>query len=163
MNWYIIGAVIFVAVASIILNKPNKKKSSSKGNSNELKGKFRLEENLFTPHEKQAFLQIKQITDRLGYLLFAKVNMEDIVTARPNAPYGTRSIVSQMHVDFLICNRNSKPICIIELDDSSHDKQQAQKNDNKKNVIFADVGIKLIRCRSVTATEIEKQLNLIHA
>ena len=37
--------------------------------------------------------------------------------------------IGKKRCDFLICNQSFKPICIIEVDDSSHNKKKDQRRD----------------------------------
>lgn len=58
----------------------------------------------------------------------------------------------------LLCNRDFKPICVIELDDSTHLSQRAQKNDNFKNELFKTLGLKLVRIKVVKQKNLQLQI-----
>ncbi|MDF7675905.1 DUF2726 domain-containing protein [Neisseriaceae bacterium ESL0693] len=49
--------------------------------------------------------------------------------------------------DFVICDQDSFPIAVIELDDSSHDTAKRRADDARKNKALAGAGLKIIRLR----------------
>ncbi|MDD5065310.1 MAG: DUF2726 domain-containing protein [Phycisphaerae bacterium] len=53
--------------------------------------------------------------------------------------------INRMSVDFVICDKSSQIISIIELDDKTHDLEDRKIADLKKNKAISDAGIKLIR------------------
>ena len=58
--------------------------------------------------------------------------------------------VQAKHVDFVLCDKDLHIKAILELDDSSHDKADRQERDKFLDEIFASVGYKTIRTRSIT-------------
>lgn len=54
--------------------------------------------------------------------------------------------INRMSIDFLVCRKDATIMAAIELDDSSHEKPESQKRDEKKNRVMKDAGIRLIRC-----------------
>lgn len=59
---------------------------------------------------------------------------------------GAFQMISQKHVDFLVCrNEDWMPMLGIELDDSSHANPKRHKQDEDKNDIFAAIGLPLLR------------------
>jgi len=97
-----------------------------------------------------------------------KVSLKDIFFVKT----GDRSSFSSYnnkihlkHVDFLICNKDTmKPICGIELDDSSHAKQNRVERDEFVDKVFQTAGLRLIRFtnkRSYTINEIEEKIKSV--
>jgi hypothetical protein len=59
---------------------------------------------------------------------------------------GAFQMISQKHVDFLICrNDDWMPMLGIELDDPSHERAEARKRDMFVNMLFASTGVPLLR------------------
>ena len=50
----------------------------------------------------------------------------------------------------------TRPVLVIELDDSSHKKSSATKNDRFKDELFANVGLRCVRITAARAYNIEE-------
>lgn len=158
---YWIYAIIVIAII-IILSKlidiiPNKQ---GEKNIESNAGKFE-KTTLLTANEKQKFTSIKYVTDKLRLQLYAKVRLADIVTPKEDLKnwYAYFNKVKSKHVDFLICNNFFEPICVIEIDDVSHDKNDRKQRDKLVNFILNDVGIGVIHKRGqIITSELEKEI-----
>ncbi len=107
---------------------------------------------LLTNNEYVFFYQLKRIADKYDLLVFPKVRLADIFKTKDEWEFKK---VSSRHIDFTICDRYSRPIVFIELDDNSHVSSQQQIRDMKKDKIFECMNIKLNR---VKINEINKGL-----
>lgn len=76
-----------------------------------------------------------------------KVNLADIFfVARPNENQSYRNKIDRKHVDFLLCDPTTmKPLCGIELDDSSHARPDRQVRDEFVDQVFEVAGLPLVR------------------
>lgn len=89
------------------------------------------------------------------YFIFPQVRLVDIITPsvsrnRNNSLYFKlfRSL-SQYSVDFIIVKKvDYQVVCIVELDDSSHDRSDRVKRDLKVNAALESAGIFILRSRS---------------
>jgi hypothetical protein len=71
---------------------------------------------------------------------------------------GAFQVISQKHVDFLVCRPGDwMPMLGIEVDDSSHNREDRKKRDWFVNNLFAHVGVPLLR---IPIREIE-EVNLL--
>jgi very-short-patch-repair endonuclease len=50
-----------------------------------------------------------------------------------------------MSADFVVCNKDSSIIAVIELDDESHEREIRKTADSKKNKALSDAGISMVR------------------
>lgn len=66
-------------------------------------------------------------------------------TIKGKGYYKRRDLVLPKHVDFLICDRNFKPVLAIELDGKSHQRKDRIERDILIDQIFEDVDLKLER------------------
>lgn len=107
---------------------------------------------MFTYNEKNAFWKLKKIAEEKGYIVFAKVRLIDLVEpVRGNQKYKTFFYkVQAKHVDFVLCDQKLVARIIIELDDSSHEKEDRAKRDNFVDTILKNTGYKVIRVKAIS-------------
>ena len=98
--------------------------------------------------------------DYADLIICPKVRLEDFINVRNiKEKQSYRGRIKSRHVDFLICDREMKPLCGIELDDSSHNSWKAQKNDTFKNELYSAIGLKLYRVK--TGSNFEAKIDFI--
>ncbi len=92
------------------------------------------------------FLMQKYLPE--NYFIFPKMRIADIIeTMDGKGYYKQRNKILPKHVDFVICDKNLKTVCAIEIDGKSHDTQKMQERDEQVEYIFESVGIPLERVR----------------
>ncbi len=110
---------------------------------------YRLSKSLFTYRERVFF---KALLEDIGgqYAVFAKVRLADVIWLA-NEPENRKYHSNQLHCkhfDFLLCEKGTyKPLLVIELDDSSHDKYEHRERDEFKDQVCADIGLRIWRHR----------------
>lgn len=86
-----------------------------------------------------------------GHEIFANVRLADIIKIHPKHRGNKRTWlfrnIAQYHIDFLVCDKETNIIAAFELDDPSHDNEDSEKRDAKKDECLNAVGIKLFRIR----------------
>lgn len=114
---------------------------------------------MFTYNEKDAYRKLKAIADELGYTVFAKVRLLDILEPQKGTKkYKTYFYkIQAKHVDFVLCDQKLVAKYIIELDDSSHDTQPRKERDEFVDQVLESVGYKIIHTRAIT-DDIKKQI-----
>lgn len=107
---------------------------------------------LLTKNELYNYKLLKPIADAKGYVICPKVRLLDIIEPiRGQKKYKALFYkVQAKHVDFVICDQGMHIKAIIELDDSSHDRQDRQERDRFVNLILTSVGYKVIHTRQIT-------------
>lgn len=115
---------------------------------------------LLTYHEKYAYEQIKQITEKYNLTLFTKVRLFDLVEPRKGNPkYKTYLYkIQAKHVDFVICDTSLVARYVIELDDRSHDTPERRKRDAFVDAVLKATGYKILHIRNIDKNQIEKFL-----
>ena len=53
--------------------------------------------------------------------------------------------INRMSLDFVVCRKDFSVIAVVELDDSSHDKPDRVRADQKKDKTLMDAGVKIVR------------------
>lgn len=107
---------------------------------------------LLTYNEKDAYKILKQICDKNNLHLMTKVRLLDIVEPiRRQYKYKTYLYkIQAKHVDFVICDERLVARCIIELDDSSHYRDDRMERDRFVDRVLESVGYQVLRTRNVT-------------
>ena len=106
---------------------------------------------LFTYNEKDAYKQLKPIADELGYTIFAKVRLLDLLQpVKGNPKYKTYFYkIQAKHIDFVLCDQKLVARYLIELDDSSHDTETRKERDAFVDQVVTSVGYKIIHTRAI--------------
>jgi hypothetical protein len=60
---------------------------------------------------------------------------------------GVRNRYSQLSADFVLCAEDFRPLLVVELDDSSHDRSVQRARDAKKDAVLAAAGVPIVRFR----------------
>jgi len=145
MEWILLPLVVF-AVLMVLL-----KAKASSGNSADTSASlgYRPKGALFTPAERSFLGVLDQVVDN-RYRVFGKVRVADLIEPQPsrNRSQWQRAFnaISAKHFDFVICNADDlTPVCVIELDDKSHNAKKRQQWDQFLETVFAEVEFPLIR------------------
>ena len=152
---YLLAFAVFVAaiVASILLNK----KSSNK----EQKETLNLNEPfpfypsyLMTKREQQLYWRLVETLPNC--VIMSQVSIMGILNIKKeyyrNSSKWTNQ-VNRLRLHFVVCRKDTYPLAVIELDDSSHDNERQQARDDKKDKALTDAGIKIIRWREIPDAE----------
>lgn len=107
---------------------------------------------LFSYNEKEAYNKLKPIAEDLGYTVFAKVRLLDLLEpVRRNPKYKTYLYkIQAKHVDFVLCDQKLVARYIIELDDNSHDTAERKRRDEFVDEVVQSVGYQIIHVRAIT-------------
>jgi len=154
--WWIVLIVLGLLVLQSIKGSRNKGASSEK--SEDLP--YVLKRYVMSKAERSFFGVLEQVTDSSKYYIFPQVSLNNLVTVEK----GTRSYqtyhnkVDRKSVDFVLFDRNAvSPVLAIELDDSSHDREDRQERDAFVDRVLAKAGLPLLHVRAQAAYD-PKQL-----
>ncbi len=99
---------------------------------------------LSRPEQVLYFRLCSALSDQ--YIVLAQVGLSRILGVKKgNNFYTWNNRINRMTVDFVICNKDSSIIAVIELDDSSHQKAPRRIADAKKDKALKSAHIKVIR------------------
>ena len=100
---------------------------------------------LMTAPERVLYGRLRQALPE--YLIFSQVQLCRMIEVDPDADkQAWFNRINRMSVDFVICAPDgAKILAAIELDDSSHERFDRIKADNKKDKALASAGIRMIR------------------
>jgi hypothetical protein len=123
---------------------------------------YRLRDDFLSPAE---FSFYKVLSSLVGTRLTiqSKVRLADVFfVARPNENVAYFNRIAQKHLDFLVCDSvTMKPLFGVELDDSSHKRDDRQKRDEFVENVCKVAGLPLLRLsvqREYNSREIAAQI-----
>lgn len=161
----IIEIIVVVFLVYIAWKRPGKKTASksareTKDENEELKIEGAYQKRwFFSYNEKEAYNKLKTIAEELGYTVFAKVRILDLLEpVKGNQKYSTYlNKIKSKHVDFVLCDKKLVARYIIELDDSSHNSNERKERDDFVDKVVESVGYKIIHVKAIT-NDIKSQL-----
>lgn len=106
-------------------------------------------ESLVTSTERAFLIALLSVVDANTYV-FSKVRLADIVKVKKGTKDYIKyfSKIQSKHVDFLLCDSvDFSPVLAIELDDPSHDSEDAKARDDVKNNVLDAASIPLLRIK----------------
>lgn len=107
---------------------------------------------LLTKREHQEYLKLKKYADARGWLICPKVRLWDLI--EPKKSSGDRKTlenkIRSKHVDFVLVDPDLKLIGVLELDDSTHDREDRKSRDSFVRDALEGAGITMIQTRSIT-------------
>ena len=141
----IICMVIIVAAVSFFKEYKNLKKST-KEDAEKLPYRKNF---LLTKNEYWFYKNLKEIADKYGYAILAKIRFADLVEVNGEAGKSEYmkyfGKIKAKHIDFILCKKeNLYPELLIELNDNSHKKEDRIKRDEFVKKIADKVGYKMI-------------------
>lgn len=109
---------------------------------------------LLSKHELQFYKELKLVADSKNLCVLSKIRMADLVNVNGynySDQYVYFNKVSRKHVDFALAEpQNLNIVLLIELDDSSHDYEQSERDRFVENV-YKKTGYKLLRVRNAVS------------
>lgn len=123
---------------------------------------YRLRDDFLSPAEFSLYKVLSSLVDA-RLTIQSKVRLADIFfVARPNENVAYFNRIAQKHLDFLVCDSvTMKPLFGVELDDSSHKRNDRQKRDEFVENVCKVAGLPLLRLpvqREYNSSEIAAQI-----
>lgn len=153
--------IVVVVMVVLIFVTPNQKKNTSK------EYKYKKCGSLFTPAEINFKKSLNKIVINQNLIVYGKVRIADIITPAINQKdnykkwLGAFARIQSKHVDYVICDkRNYSVLCVIELDDSSHNTAKAKKRDALVNQAYQSAGIEIVRVKAARNYLLKELLDL---
>lgn len=106
---------------------------------------------LLTYNEKDAYKKLQAAAGEIGYTVFSKVRLLDLLEPVSGKNYRSYFYkVQAKHVDFVLLDEKLVARCIVELDDASHDADDRKARDAFVDEVVTSVGYQIIHTRAVT-------------
>lgn len=141
--------ILFIIVLVIILSILKLKGKTGKQTQHTEYYPYKSNRYLLTKAEKSFYNVLKMALDE-KYYICPKVRLADILYVTDSNKKQTyfNKIVGK-HIDFVICEADSlSPIFVIELDDSSHERQDRKNRDDFLNKALKFAGMPILRIKA---------------
>lgn len=104
-----------------------------------------------SPAEQKFFTALQSYVAQRAVVL-SKVRLADLaqpIAARRTYWQGSFNKIASKHVDFVLCDSKLSPLCVLELDDSSHDRLDRRNRDKFVDSVLQDIGLPILHvpCR----------------
>ena len=131
----VVVVVIIVTVAMIALKKAKSVDSEE--------WPFCQRKPLSMPEQVLYFRLVKALPD---HIILGQVQLSRIIAVKKgNNAQTWLNRINRMSADFVVCNKDSSIVAVIELDDASHAGEKRQQADAKKDKALTAAGIKIYR------------------
>jgi hypothetical protein len=148
--WWIILVVLGLLALQFV--KGSHGKGSSPQKSDELP--YVLKQYLMSKAERSFFGVLEQATDSSKYYIVPQVSLSNLVTVEKGTGsyQAFRNKIDRKSVDFVLFEKGAiSPVLAIELDDSSHDREDRQERDAFVDEVLAKAGLPLLHVRAQAA------------
>ena len=133
-------------------------------------GVYYAKKSLFTPAER-SFLSVLEAVLSSDVRVFGKVRLEDVIGVKSGLErderQAARNRITSKHVDFLLVRaRDLAPLAGIELDDSSHEREDRRQRDEFVDAAFASANLPLLHVtvkKSYDPAELEAAIDKLLA
>lgn len=107
---------------------------------------------LLTKREHQEYLKLRQYAAARGWLICPKVRLWDLIEPRKGSSNKKEleNKIRSKHVDFVLVDPELNVIGVLELDDSTHDREDRKSRDSFVRDALEGAGITMIQTRSIT-------------
>ena len=158
---YLIGRLIYKIFATEINNthenptipKPNWTIPTYNTQINSQYASSYMKAPLLTRRELKHYHILKELADERNLLICPKVRLLDLVVPKPGIKNygGLKTRVMSKHVDFVVCQQDMEVICIIELDDKTHQRPDRIQRDRFVDSVLIGAGYKIIHTWEMTS------------
>jgi very-short-patch-repair endonuclease len=139
MNKFIFLSIIIIAITIILAFLKTKKKS----NNNIEIWPYYAKKPLTQPEQILYFRLVQALPENI---ILAQVQLSQLLGVKKGNNYQAWiNRINRMSADFVVCNKDSSIIAVIELDDATHQRKDRQAADSKKDKAITSAGVKIIR------------------
>lgn len=108
---------------------------------------------LLTPAEDNFYQVLDKIARENSYIIQSKVRLEGLVGVKFYAAnwYGLRNRIKSREMDFVLCEKHNSsldPLLVIELDDSSHLREDRVERDQNLDRVLHEAGLPILHVRA---------------
>jgi len=139
MNSPLLFAVAIVVAVTILAAVKAKLQSGTSGKF----WPYYAKKPLSKPEQVLYFRLVQALPD---HIILAQVQLSRLLGVKKGNNYQAWfNRINRMSADFVVCNKDSSIVAVIELDDATHQKADRQASDAKKDKALSSAGIRIVR------------------
>jgi very-short-patch-repair endonuclease len=132
--------LIIVVIVVVVLALLKAKAQGSAGNE---EWPFYAKKPLSQPEQILYFRLVQALPD---HIILAQVQLSRMLGVnKGNNNQAWLNRINRMSADFVVCNKDSSIVAVIELDDATHQREDRQAADTKKDKALGAAGIQVVR------------------
>lgn len=141
----LVVVIVVVAVLAVL------KAKSQAGDTKEI-WPFYAKRPLSQPEQVLYFRLVQALPE---HIVLAQVQLSRLLGVKKGNNYQAWfNRINRMSADFVVCNKDSSIVAVIELDDATHQKEDRQAADAKKDKALTSAGIRIIRWQAKAIPDI---------
>ena len=118
-------------------------KAKGQGGIGDLAWPFYTKKPLSQPEQVLYFRLVQALPE---HIILAQVQLSRLLGVKKGNNYQAWfNRINRMSADFVVCNKDSSIVAVIELDDATHQKEDRQAADAKKDKALASANVRVIR------------------
>ena len=154
MIWIVLALIVIILITIIFLKASKKSVSSSQQHS------YNKIDSLFTPAER-SFLGVLNQAIEDNAFVFGKVRVADVLKPSKDVArkqwQSTFNKINSKHFDFVLCDKgNLSVLCVIELNDKSHNSKKRKDRDEFLTSACESAKLPLIQIPAQSAYNIDE-------
>lgn len=156
-GWGYLAIIALIVLALEIYRmwkSTNEEKPVSSVGSNDYQKKY-----LLTKYEWKNYQTLKNYAAGKGLIICPKIRLADLVEPKKGKSKSEWQTlfnrIKSKHVDFVLCDQDMHVKLIIELDDSSHSREDRQKRDTFVDTVLTGAGYQVVHVPALDETGIQ--------
>jgi very-short-patch-repair endonuclease len=142
--------LLIVVVAVIVIFSVLKAKSQ--GAPGDEVWPFYAKKPLSQPEQVLYFRLIQALPE---HIILAQVQLSRLLGVKKgNNHQAWSNRINRMSADFVVCNKDSSIVAVIELDDATHQREDRQAADAKKDKALASANVRIVRWQAKSIPDI---------
>ncbi|QJD30828.1 DUF2726 domain-containing protein [Methylococcus geothermalis] len=148
MSTMILLLVVVIAVGAVLAVL----KAKSQGGGTDEVWPFYAKKPLSQPEQVLYFRLTRALPE---HIVLAQVQLSRLLGVKKGNNYQAwLNRINRMSADFVVCNKDSSIVAVIELDDATHQKEDRQAADAKKDKALSSAGIRIVRWQAKAIPDI---------
>jgi very-short-patch-repair endonuclease len=142
--------LLIVVIAGIVVFAILKVRSQ--GGAGDEVWPFYAKKPLSQPEQVLYFRLIQALPE---HIILAQVQLSQLLGVKKGNNYQAWvNRINRMSADFVVCNKDSSIVAIIELDDATHQREDRQAADAKKDKALTSAGVRIVRWQAKSIPDI---------
>lgn len=141
----IVVVIVVIAVFAVL-------KAKAQGGAGDEVWPFYAKKPLSQPEQVLYFRLIQALPE---HIILAQVQVSRLLGVKKGNNYQAWSNrINRMSADFVVCNKDSSIVAVIELDDATHQREDRQAADAKKDKALASADVRIVRWQAKSIPDV---------